>query len=128
MSDSVSVTYDAEAGLITIVVKGMIDQSVVRKSTAEAARLVQEHNCSLVLNDAREATTTLSIADIYDLPKIVSEMLAQSGIPTQDIKRAVVVPDMMDDFVFFETVSQYRGQNVMLFRDIDDARKWLSGK
>ncbi len=126
---SYSVAYDAEAGFIAIVIQGTIDQSVVRQLISDAARVAQEHNCFLVLNDAREATVTLSIAEIYDLPKIVSEVLAESGIEVQRVKRAaVVVPDTMDDFTFFETVSRHRGQNVTVFRDMDKAKKWLSGK
>ena len=125
---SYSVTYDAEAGFIAIVIKGMIDLSMSRQVASEAARLMQEHDCCLVLNDAREATTTLSITEIYDLPKIFSEVLSESGVQVQRLKRALVVPEAMNDFVFFETISRYRSQNVMLFRDVVDAKKWLCGK
>ena len=125
---SYSVTYDAEAGFITIVMKGMIDQSVTRETASKAARLVQEHNCCLVLTDAREATMAFSIMEIYDLPKIVLEVLAESGIQAHNLKRAIVVSDKMDDFIFFETISRYHSQNVKLFRNMDEARKWLSGK
>jgi hypothetical protein len=124
---SFSVTYDAEVGLIAIIVKGAIDHSVVREIAAEVARLAQEHGCGLVLTDTRETTLTLSVTDLYDLPKIIAKMLAELGLPVPGLKRALVVPDALDDFAFFETVSRNRGQNVMLFRDMDEAKKWLTG-
>jgi hypothetical protein len=34
----------------------------------------------------------------------------------------------MNDFPFFETVTRNRAQNARVFRDVDKAKKWLSGK
>jgi hypothetical protein len=67
----------------------------------------------------------LSIADLNELPNIFSEMLAPSGIQIERLKRALIVPETMNDFIFFETVSRVRGQNIMLFRDMAEARRWL---
>jgi hypothetical protein len=123
-----SVTYEAEAGYIAIVLIGTIDQPVARQLAAEVTQLMQKHDCFLVLNDACEATTTMSIVDIYDLPVIVSTMLDQLGLPVERLRRAIVVPAALNDFTFLEAVSRIRGHNIMLFRDMAEARKWLVGK
>jgi hypothetical protein len=123
-----SVTYEAEAGYIAIGLIGTIDQPMARQLAAEVTRLMQKHNCFLVLNDAREATTTISIADIYDLPVIIAKMLDQLGLPVERLRRAIVVSAALNDFTFLEAVSRIRGQNIMLFRDMAEARKWLVGK
>ncbi len=124
---SYSVTYDAETGLIVIEIKEMINIPIVRKLSHEVILLAKEHNCFLILNDAREATISLSIMELYELPKLIQEIA--SGLETQvrRFKRALVVSKDIDDFTFFESVSRNRGQNVTLFRDMDEARKWLLG-
>jgi len=60
-----SVLYDAEAGVIAIRIQSRIDESVMRELASEVARIVNEHSCFLVLNDAREATLGLSTVEIY---------------------------------------------------------------
>jgi hypothetical protein len=125
---SYAVQYDAEAGLITIEITGRINIPLVRKLGPEVVRIAQEHHCFLVLNDAREATPSFITMELYDLPKIIQEIAAESATQVYRFKRALVVSKDIDDFTFFETVSRNRGQNVMLFRDVDAARKWLLGK
>jgi len=120
--------HDADDGLIAIRMDSRIDQSQLRAIASEVAQLAREHNCYLILNDAREATLGLSTTEIYELPKMVLEILSESGIQIHKFKRAVVMANDVDDFVFFETVSQNRGQNVRLFRDMGEARSWLLSK
>jgi len=62
------------------------------------------------------------------MPKMLQEILLESGIAIHKFKRAIVMANDIDDFTFFETVSQNRGQNVMTFRDIGEARSWLLSK
>jgi len=117
-----SVMYDAETGLIAIRIQSRIDKSVIRTLASQVARIANEHSCFLVLNDAREATSGLSTVEIYEMPKMLLEILLESGIEIHKFKRAIVVANDIDDFTFFETVSQNRGQNVMAFRDIEEAK------
>jgi hypothetical protein len=123
-----SVRYDAELGLIAIEIQARIDQGVVKELAHEAARIARQHNCFLVLSDARGAMPGLSTMEIYDLPKVILEILSATGIPAHKFKRALVVSGDLDDFRFFEIVSRNRGQNVTVFHDMDDARSWLFGK
>jgi len=92
------------------------------------ARLAEQHHCFLVLRDAREATPHFSTTEIYDLPKVILEILGQLGIPVHKFKRALVVSADIDDFTFSETASRNRGQNVTIFRGMDNARSWLFEK
>jgi hypothetical protein len=44
------------------------------------------------------------------------------------VKRAVVVAKDIRDFQFYETVTIDSGQNIKLFQDMDEAKKWLLKK
>jgi hypothetical protein len=120
-----SVVYDSEKRIIVIELQGLIDKPLIKQLASHVAGYSREHNCFLVLNDAREATLNLSTVEIYDLPKTIMEILAATGIEVRKFKRALVVSNDVDDFTFFETVSRNRGHNVMLFRSIDQAISWL---
>ena len=124
---SCSVKYDAEADLIVIEIKEVINIPLVRQLSHDVILLAKEHNCFLILNDAREATLSLSTMELYDLPKLIQEIAAESETQVHRFKRALIVSRDIDDFTFFETVSQNINKNVTLFRDMDEARKWLLG-
>jgi hypothetical protein len=123
-----SVVYEAEKQLIVIEMTGRIDKTLIKQLASQVAYFSKERNCFLVLNDAREATVSLTTVEIYDLPKVIMEILSATGIEVRKFRRALVVSNGIDDFTFFETVSQNRGQNVTLFRSIDEAISWLLEK
>jgi hypothetical protein len=123
-----SVTYSQEDGLIRIELQGKVDKALLKELASLTARIAREHDCYLVLNDAREATSGLSTLDIFDLPRIIVQILTETGIEVHKFKRALVISNDVDDFTFFETVSRNRGQTVTLFRNFDEAKLWLLGK
>lgn len=123
-----SVTYNQEDGLIRMELQGKVDKALVKELASRTAILAREHDCFLVLTDAREATTVLSTLEIFELPKLIVEILSETGVEVNKFKRALVISSDIDDFSFFETVSKNRGQNVSLFRNIDEARSWLLAK
>ncbi len=123
-----SVTYNQEDGFIRMELQGKVDKALVKELASQTARIARKYECYLVLNDAREATSALSTLEIFDLPRIIVEILTETGLEVQKFKRALVVSKAIDDFTFFETVSQNRGQKVTLFRDFDEARSWLLGE
>jgi hypothetical protein len=125
---SSSVTYDADDGHITIWLQGKLDKALVLKLASETGHVARQHDCYLVLCDAREATVHMSTLDIFELPKIFVEILLETGVQLYKFKRALVMSSDVDDFTFFEAVSRERGQNVTLFRSVDAARLWLIGK
>jgi hypothetical protein len=123
-----SVDYDAGKRLIVIGIRERIDLPLIKKIASEVARFSKEHNCFLVLNDAREATIGLSTVEIYNLPKMIVDILSETGIEVLKFRRALVFSKDVDDFTFFETVSKNRNQNVTLFRSVDEAVSWLLEK
>jgi hypothetical protein len=120
---SYSTKYDAQADFITIEVKQAINAHLVRQISHDVIRLAKEHNCFLILTDAREATVSLSTVELYDLPKLIQEVALELETQVQSFKRALVVSRDIDDFTFFETVSRNSSQKVKLFRDVNEARK-----
>lgn len=125
---SSSVTYNPDDGFITIWLEGKIDKALVMKLASETGHVARQNDCYLVLCDAREATVSMSIVEIYELPKIFMDILLETGVQLSKFKRALVMSSDVDDFAFFETVSRNRGQNVVLFRSMEAARLWLIGK
>ncbi len=120
-----TVTFVPKENLIHIKLSGEINLLTVIDVATEVAHIAKEHKCFRILNDAREAKVRLSTLEIVQLPNVASEILAENGIQVNKFRRALVVANDMDDFNFFETVSKNRGQNIMLFRDMKEAREWL---
>ena len=123
-----TVTYNQEDGFIRMEIRGKVDKAVVKELASQTALIAKKYDCYLVLNDAREATSGLSTLEIFDLPRVIVEILTETGLDVHKFKRVLVVSNDVDDFTFFETVSRNRGQKVTLFRNTDEARSWLLGK
>ena len=122
-----SVAYDAQAGVIAASFRGGINMSVVQGCATEIMRVAKDKDCYLVLTDAREGHMEISMMDIYDLPKVLSRIAAVEGVRIGRFRRAAIIYNDLEDFAFFETVSRNRGQNVVLFHEVTEAKKWLSG-
>lgn len=122
-----TVTYDADGGYITLRVEGRLNLAGVNEIASEAIRVANEHQCSLVLSDFREATLEFSTFDLYEVPRLLSRLLAPSGRAAHEFKRALLVREDVENFGFFELVSRNRAQNVRVFYDYDEAKAWLLG-
>ncbi len=120
-----TMTYNSELHIIEIKYQGIIRLEEVKETFSEAVRMIQEVNCFLTLGDYRNAEVNLSTMEIHQLPKIIADLLAPSGITPYKLKRAFVVAKDLDDFHFFETVTQNSGQQARIFRNIEEAKKWL---
>lgn len=79
----------------------------------------------MTLGDYRSAKVNLSTMEIHQLPKVIADLLAPSGIASHKLKRAFVVAEDLDDFYFFETVTLNSGQQAKIFQNVDEAEKWL---
>ena len=119
------ITFDREKQLIKMRFHGDLTLKAIKEVVAELAQVVKETNCSSLLNDFRDANVKLSTADVYDLPKIMQDIYAASGISIFSLKRAAVLVRDLRDARFFETVSANRGHSVKVFSDIEEASKWL---
>ena len=104
-----TVTYQPDLNIIEYRFQGSLTAKHVHGMAAQIARPAREHNCSSVLADLRDATIGLSVAEVYEIPKIALDILASSGLDIQKYKRAIVVRKDSDVLQFFETVSVNRG-------------------
>lgn len=118
-----SVLYDPDSHTILVMLVGAIDEVTMNETAAKARRVAEEHACFNVLADLRQARSAVSTVAIFGRAKESQQLY---GRKTQDSKRALVVAENSEDAIFYETVSQNRGQNVRLFHDIDEAKRWLS--
>ena len=119
------VTYNAEMHVVETQARGNLTLDEARQLISAIARVCIQNNCFFCLSDYRELTLGLSVVDIYDLPRILSDTLVSLGVSAVQIRRAIVVAKDIKNFEFFETVTLNSGQNAKLLQDMDEARKWL---
>ena len=122
-----SVTYDAGEHLIIVTFRGAIDATMTDELISEVIGLAKQHACFRILSDFREACVRFSIMEIFDLPASVLDKLRESGFDVAQFTRALVAGQDWSDFYFFETVARNRAHNVMLFRELEEAKKWVLG-
>jgi hypothetical protein len=123
-----AISYNSDAGVIEIKVQGDFFLREAQEMISEALDVAKEQNCFLLLCDLRAATVKLSTIEIYQLPNVVSDKSASLGLHPHKLKRAFVVTNDLKEYDFFETVTVNRGQSAKVFRDIDEAQKWLLEK
>lgn len=112
--------HDSENDCIILRVEGKVTLDRIRRIAPEVARICEETGCSRLLNDMSETEIDIPVPELFKSPKIMEE----SNVP-RVLKRALVVPSSFGELGFLENVSRNRGHNLMVFRDIEEARKWL---
>jgi hypothetical protein len=120
-----SVCYNPADKIVEACVQGKPDLAELKSLVFEIVRLSKQANCYLVLTDLRAAELGMTIPFMYNLPKMVHEVIASSGLNQFEFKRAFVTSPNAPHFKFYETVSRNRGHNTILFHDIEDAKEWL---
>lgn len=120
--------FNVETGIIETKYQGIVAFNEVKEVVSESTTLSKESKCYLWLADFSEATLNLSTMEIYDLPKLILEAGTLLNIAAFHIKRAIVIIRDKANYEFAETVSKNRGQNIDLFDDIGNARKWLKNE
>jgi hypothetical protein len=121
-----TIIFNPETHVIESKFQGQLTFAEVKGFISEASLVAKEHGCLLFLSDYREAALSLSTMEIYEVPKIMKDTFASLGINANHLKRAVVVANDLDDYLFYETVTVNSGQNAQVFYDIDKAKNWLS--
>ena len=117
---SVQVVYNSEWGCIVNTISGTITQEVASEAANKIAQLAKLHNCIRCLNDVREATSQLSITNLYYLPDKVAEL----GVG-RSMKRAILVKERFEESSFYEDTTANKGIRVKVFTDLDEALNWL---
>ena len=123
-----TVIYNSEERIIQIKVQGDFSINVAKAMITEAAQVAKAQNCFLILNDMREARLNLSMLEIYQMPKTITDIFTALELDVHKFKRALVATNGLKAYSFFETVTLNRSQPVKYFLDLDEAKKWLSGK
>ncbi|MEA3266323.1 MAG: hypothetical protein U9P42_05200 [Candidatus Fermentibacteria bacterium] len=118
---SFAVKYDKENDCILVTVNGNFSLSILPLLAAEVKQFIDREDCIHILTDFRDAHLTDSPTNTFKMP----DSALNSGIP-RNIKRALVVKEMEQNFDFLETVFLNRGNIVKLFKDMNEAREWLN--
>jgi hypothetical protein len=113
------VYFDQAYDCIRIEIHGEFSSSNLPSITAEVTKLYEKHGTKSIINDMRDVVLTEGSFDIYKMP----EKIRNSGI-VSGIKRALVVPEVNEQFQFFENVFVNQGHRVKIFTDISAAEQW----
>ncbi|MFW9902744.1 MAG: hypothetical protein ACFFFH_00310 [Candidatus Thorarchaeota archaeon] len=93
--------------------------------TREIFIFASKHNCNHLLDDLRKVKVTFSTLTMYEVPKMVLEMLSDKN--PYSFKRAILVSESERKiFDFFETVAFNNGLTVKVFYHQNEAQNWLS--
>ena len=124
-----SIRYDTETQIVEVTNQGTVTLAGFKEIFSEALELAAKNGACPILSNYRGATLALSTVELYNLHKLFEEVATSLGLDPQRLKRALIPSDQPDGFRFFETVSENRGYvNVRVFHDVDDAKRWLTGK
>ena len=123
-----TILYNPKYHMIEITIRGLLRLNDVKEVVSEAAQVINDQNCHLILNDMRKAMIKMSTMEIYELPGLIAEITLSAGIDVHQLKRAFLAENNINDYGFFETVTYNQAQNAKLFFKKSEARKWLSKK
>jgi hypothetical protein len=122
---SITVKYNPELSIIESMLADNVTAEDLRMHEMQAIALAKETNSIRFLTDATQATLTMSLFGLYDLPELYED---------QDLQRPVfiaVLPPASEAgkglVDFYETVCLNRGWTVRIFGQRQEALDWLLG-
>ena len=124
---SYTVIYNSELHIVESKLQGDMTLGEADVIIAKIAKTAKENDCRLIFTDFREVSRKLPMWQIYELPNRLKNIFAAFDINVLLYKRANVVANDLDDYIFHENVMVNRGQIEKVFTDIDKAKKWLIG-
>src|SRR4030042_3480473 len=117
-----TISHIPESNTIHIETAGEMTVEGLNQMVKEAKEASKLHNSRLFLVDHRNVLVALNFFDTLNRLRELDAL----GFPMNS-RIAQVVPELnLEKFRFFETVSQNRGYQVRLFKDIKLAKEWLS--
>lgn len=125
---SVETFYNEADDIIETKLTEEISNKDVLKFIDDMIQLTIQHNCTSWIVDYTNARYKLSTMQIFDLPTVVFKKMDLLGDKKYRIKRAIIRVNDNADFAFLENVANNRGQNLLVFSDRNEAKKWLKGK
>ena len=123
-----TVIYNSELHIVESKLQGDMTLGEVDEIITKTAKIAKEKDCRLILNDFREVSRKLPLWQIYELPDRIRTIFTSFGTNVWLYKRANVVANDWDEYIFHENVMVNRGQKEKAFTDIDEAKKWLMDK
>ena len=119
-----TVQYVPERVMVVLCASGEISSDDAKAQTAEAIRLLNQHQTNCLLVDYSDALSEVSLPSLYWLPDYSSQL----GAPWT-ARIAVLLPRTryrLESYQFFELVCKNAGYNVKLFDDKEAAEDWLA--
>ena len=110
--------------MVVITALGEIRNEDASAQAAEAFRLAEQNQASVILADYSDALSEVSLPSLYDLPDYYSQL----GVPGH-ARVAVVLPRTryrLESFQFLELVCKNAGYTVRLFEAKAAAEAWLA--
>lgn len=120
--------YNEDDNIIETRLTEEISNKDVLKFIDDMIQLTLKHDCTSWIVDYTNARYKLSTMQIFDLPTAVFKKMDLLGNKKYHIKRAIIRISDNADFDFLENVANNRGQNLSVFSDRTEAKKWLKGK
>lgn len=118
--------FDTDNQVIIIRYFGQLDPSRLVEPAPELGKFVQSNpHWDRVVIDLCQAEFGLSTLEIYRFPELLMGRLANEGLALEQFKNAIIIPNIEEDFSFFENVMFNRGQTAQLFCSYDDALQWF---
>jgi len=116
------IEYIPAENLLLLKAQGVMDVPSANAMVKALAETAEKYQCRNHLIDHRDTTFAFKITDYFERPA-VNEKLGISRL----FKTAMVFSQLTDKTVFMENVFRNRGYNLRQFKDMDEARDWLSG-
>lgn len=119
-----SVHYNAEVGAIETLFYGTVTAEEVQAEMAESHSLSAEAKCKRFLADLSQATITISVSAVYNLPASYEEMGGE-----RPVRVAIIPPadgSSREMLEFYRNVGINRGWTVEIVSDRDQAIEWLN--
>ena len=117
--------YNADGHIIEVKYQGKITSKDVGGILSGALQAAEENGCVRFLSDCREAELSLSVTDIYRIPKAFADLSASRGLLIQTFRYAILISKGSSNFGFLETVFINNMQRAKLFFDLEPAKEWL---
>ena len=124
----ITLIYNSDTRIIESRFYGDFTQEEIREAVPKFAEMIKNNNCRFLLTDYRDANMKLSMTEIYNMPGVLAEVFASSGVNILKLKRAFITVKNKKDPEFYETVTINQGQTMRIFDNVDEARNWLLGK
>jgi hypothetical protein len=117
--------YNEDEGIIETRLTDDITNKDVLRFIDDMIQLTIKYDCFAWLVDYTNARYKLSTMQIFDLPTEVFKKMDMLGDKKYRIKRAIIRINDNADFAFLENVANNRGQNLLVFSNRNEAKKWL---